>query len=272
MNDGNIASLKTGGVLAVGDSFTAGSGVKNHEAWPAQLETIIDTPVINASSGGWGTDQIILRAEQLAPKVLPETIIISLLAQDSLRNSYDLYGVGYKPWFEIKNEELVLNGVPVPQLQDQPVWLGPLRSIFGYSWFVHSTMMKIAPFWWANVSLRYNRVLTNEQGIEVSCKLMERLAKMATDTGIRIVVVMQYGGQESIDETPPWYGKDVSKCTAIAGLEILDTHAPLHQVSKENYDKFVRLWIDEGGQLGHMSSAGNQFIAKLIADRYFSSP
>ena len=52
-------------ILAVGDSFTAGSGVKDNETWPAILEKIIETKVYNAGAGGWGVDQMYLRAENL---------------------------------------------------------------------------------------------------------------------------------------------------------------------------------------------------------------
>lgn len=269
MNGDTVVPSVHGSVLAVGDSFTAGSGVKNAETWPAQLEKIIHEPILNGSSGGWGTDQIVLRAEQLIEKIHPKTIIISLLAQDSLRNSFDLYGIGYKPWFKIETGELTLQGVPVPKVEEKPVWFGPIRQIFGRSWLVHSSMMRIAPLWWANVSLTYHRALTNKEGIEVSCKLMDRLAEMSKKTGIKVLTVMQYGAQESLNETPPWYGRDVDECISEAGLETLDTHAPLHQVSKDDHEKFVRFWLNEGGQLGHMSPEGNRFIASLIKEQYF---
>src|SRR5262245_52776777 len=39
--------IRTGGMLAVGDSFTAGSEVRDNETWPAHLERMIGVPVVN---------------------------------------------------------------------------------------------------------------------------------------------------------------------------------------------------------------------------------
>jgi hypothetical protein len=69
------SSARPGGILVVGDSFTAGSEVSDEETWPAQLEGMVQTPVLNAGVGGWGVDQMVLRAEHLRT-VKPNAIII----------------------------------------------------------------------------------------------------------------------------------------------------------------------------------------------------
>ena len=61
--------LPAGAILAVGDSFTAGAEVGDRETWPAFLEGILRRPVINGATGGWGTDQIVLRTEDLVPRL-----------------------------------------------------------------------------------------------------------------------------------------------------------------------------------------------------------
>ena len=55
-NGNDATELRAGGVLAVGDSFTAGSEVHDHQTWPAQLEGLIGQPVMNGGVGGYGTD------------------------------------------------------------------------------------------------------------------------------------------------------------------------------------------------------------------------
>jgi hypothetical protein len=57
---------RSGGILVSGASFTAGSEVKDDEPWPVQLETLIGKPVVNGAIGGFGADQIIMRAEEIA--------------------------------------------------------------------------------------------------------------------------------------------------------------------------------------------------------------
>src|SRR5262245_17346754 len=72
----NEKVVRTGGILAVGDSFTQGWEVDDDETWPSYLEKLADVPVINAGVGGYGTDQIVLRAEQLLPIVQPKILVI----------------------------------------------------------------------------------------------------------------------------------------------------------------------------------------------------
>jgi hypothetical protein len=57
MNQTEIRPLRRGGILAVGDSFTAGSGVRDEEAWPARLEQLVGEPVTNGAAGGYGVDR-----------------------------------------------------------------------------------------------------------------------------------------------------------------------------------------------------------------------
>ncbi|MGE3521017.1 MAG: hypothetical protein AB7J63_18905, partial [Vicinamibacterales bacterium] len=75
MNENAVRPLPRGAILAVGDSFTAGSEVDNAESYPAHLEDLLGTPVLNAGSGGWGVDQMVLQSEKLIPVLEPTTLI-----------------------------------------------------------------------------------------------------------------------------------------------------------------------------------------------------
>src|SRR2546430_4450444 len=63
--------------LVVGDSFAFGDEVLDSESWPAVLERAIDAPVVNAAMAGFGLDQSVLRAEQLAPPFAPPHVLVS---------------------------------------------------------------------------------------------------------------------------------------------------------------------------------------------------
>ena len=56
-------------ILAVGDSFTFGDEVNDGQTWPAQLQLLTGRRVLNGGVSGYGFDQIVLRAEQLAAKI-----------------------------------------------------------------------------------------------------------------------------------------------------------------------------------------------------------
>jgi hypothetical protein len=261
-------ALPKGSVLAVGDSFTAGSGVRDEHTWPAQLEGLLGRPVINAAAGAWGVDQMVLRSEQLARIVSPSVVIVGILAQDSLRNSFDVYGGGFKPWFEVVDGTPVLKGVPVPRFEQQPIQLGWSREILGHSWFVHWAMLRLGFLdRWVTNDNRYRRVMSDEDGVKVSCALMQRLrSKHQGD----VIVVLLWGADEARQPQPPWYGPPVIECAREAGIAALDLHSPLHEISQTDRSRFESLWIDEGGVLGHPSAAGQTLIARLLHERFFA--
>ena len=69
-------------ILAVGDSYTAGYAVKDDETWPADLERRLRHRVLNGGVHGYGLDQAVLRAEKLAKRFHPHTIVLAFIAHD----------------------------------------------------------------------------------------------------------------------------------------------------------------------------------------------
>src|SRR6185312_14962905 len=97
MNQAEVRPLPRSAILAVGDSFTFGAEVEDSQSWPAALERIVGTPVVNGGVGGYGSDQIVLRAEQLMAELQPRTVIVSFLDGDILRAGYSLFHGALKP-------------------------------------------------------------------------------------------------------------------------------------------------------------------------------
>lgn len=265
MNENKIIPLRTGGVLAVGDSFTAGSGVRDDEAWPAKLESLLNQPVINGSAGAYAVDQIVLRAEQLLPVVKPKTLIIGVLSQDSLRNNFSVYGGGYKPYFEIQQDRLELKNVPVPRVETVPLKLDWAREILGRSYIVDAIIAGLNwQDWWVDNRFRYRQIHGDKVGPDISCKLIDRLLQLGRDHGMRPMIVMMYGAAEIETNPPPWYATTVVDCAKSKGIDLVDSYQPTRAILEKDRPAFVRLWLNEGGQLGHLSPEGNEFIAKLV--------
>ncbi|HXP03474.1 MAG TPA: hypothetical protein VN808_05090, partial [Stellaceae bacterium] len=130
-------TLPIGGILASGDSFTFGSDVSNAESWPAYLETITGTPVVNAAVPGWGADQIVMRAEDMIGIARPQTLIVGFQLYSIGLAEEEIHFGAHKPYYTIENNQLVLHNVPVPPFVGHPSELGFLRGTLGYSYAIY---------------------------------------------------------------------------------------------------------------------------------------
>jgi len=267
MNSGEIKPVPTGAILAVGDSFTAGSEVGDRHSWPAQLERLLQEPVVNAGVGGWAADQIVLRAEELAPVLKPHTIVVSFLADDILRSGYRVYGSANKPWFDIdSNGELVRHNNPVPVFSGKPSETG--FSLFGYFHLVTFVMDRVGLGTWLRRG--DENVENGNDPVAVSCKLLERAHKTFSSQDIRMIFLLQHGGDDRHDRTSQKPHADkVIACAREAGIETIDTWPPLLEEYQKGFPSYKKLFVmhDNDRLYGHMSSMGNALIAGLVADK-----
>jgi hypothetical protein len=65
----------TGGVMAVGDSWTFGYGVDFTDSFPGQLQEQTGVPVVVAASPAYGTAQALLLAQRWVDRVKPRAIV-----------------------------------------------------------------------------------------------------------------------------------------------------------------------------------------------------
>ena len=127
--------------------------------------------------------------------------------------------------------------------------------------------MRLVPKEWVHDSYRYKQIYSYEEGVEVSCHLMDHLLRLREEYKLRVVVAMQYGAAQSSGKQDPIYGPVVLRCAQQRGLETLESYPALKLLADQNPHRFVGLWLNEGGQLGHMSADGNKLIAELFRDR-----
>jgi hypothetical protein len=259
----------TGGkILAVGDSFTAGSEVADKDSWPAHLSRILSTNVYNGAVGGWGTDQIILRAKQLIPLVKPKTVILGFLASDIERAGYKIFGGGAKPYFEIVNDQLIRYNkpVPIPSMYRQDI--SKAYRLMGYSYMLFQIFSKLRPIEKNYFGKQHYETIDNDV-VAVTCKLLNQLAIANVNSNIKTLLVMQYGGQiNSTMDNPPVFAQRVSKCASSFGIEVIDEFLSLQKIAKQNPLEFKKYYVMHSNDsiYGHMSSKGNLHIASLISN------
>lgn len=264
--------LARGEILASGDSFTAGSEVSDHESWPAHLETILGRPVMNGGNGGYGTDQIVVRAEQLMDVLQPEIVVLGFFDQDILRAGFSRYGEN-KLYYVDTSDGLELKNVPVPPpdenkaLDSEP---GLIETL--YLPAVITSAVSGKPIFVKPPS-SYRKI--SNDPVTVSCALLDRIKRKTLAADTHLILVMQYGGQvhhTRVDR--PAHAQLVLDCARDLAIPVIDEFDAIRAISEESSKALQSLYVMGAGEFnfGHMSSAGNQLVAGLIADAIAELP
>lgn len=110
-------------IVAVGDSFTWGENtwsevISNEETFTAIMERKRErTEVLNLGVHGWGTDQQYLYLKDFGLRFQPDVVLLGFYEGDMQRNGMKFFSFA-KPYFELTNGSLELQGVPVPSLEE----------------------------------------------------------------------------------------------------------------------------------------------------------
>jgi hypothetical protein len=265
MNRSEISALHQQAILAVGDSFTQGSEVDDDATWPAQLERSIDEPVLNGGVAGYGTDQIVLRAEGLMATLAPKTIILSFLSSDISRAQLSKYSGALKPYFLVRDGQLVPMSQPVPSPSERtPVTVEFPRNLLGYSYLVTWTMARLGIEQWFQIE---KNARVEGDSTEVTCLLLGRLKRETDRRNVRLMLVMQWPGEEVADlENRPPYAVSVLRCAVDMGMQAIDTWDTLKAAAAQRPGGFLDLYY-RGSNVAyrHMTPAGNAVIADVVA-------
>jgi len=260
--------VQTGAILAVGDSFTEGWEVEDEESWPAQLEQKINKVVLNAGVGGYGTDQVILRAEQLLPILKPKTLIVGFLDFDIYRTGHSHFG-SPKPYFTIENDSLKYHPPALLKPRSERGTLTAIsygiRDALGHLAVIDFLLSRVAPgFWYGDERREYTKAPNDP--VRVTCLLLERLKKQTDSEGIRLVLFMQYYATAVIaDDEPPESADKVVTCAESLKIEVVDQFAPLRAAAGNDRNKIAPFYVFDGKNFGHMSPKGNEHAAGVLA-------
>jgi hypothetical protein len=244
-------------ILAVGDSFTYGDEVNDGQTWPAQLQQLTGRRVLNAGVSGYGFDQIVLRAEQLAAKYKPSAIVVSFIADDIRRTEMRRLWSADKPYFVIEDGKLRLRGVPVPPRAEAGSTLSFWQWTLGYSYLVEVILRRLDQLhdWYGD----HKRVAAPGTGEHLSCLLTARLAELQKQSGAKVIVLAEY---DPVVWDDPAFAAEQQRmtrglldCAAKNGLTTIDSFDTLAVTGAPR--KLYVTW--------HMNEPGNRLIAGLVA-------
>jgi lysophospholipase L1-like esterase len=246
-------------ILAVGDSFTYGEEVNDGQSWPAQLALLTGRRVLNGGVSGYGFDQIVLRAEQLAARYKPGVIVASFIADDIRRTEMRRLWSADKPYFVIEDGKLVLRGVPVPPRAEPGSTLSFWQWTLGYSHLFDFILRRLDLLhdWYGD----HKRAQAPGTGEYLACLLTARLAELQRSSGARVIVMAEY--DPVVWDDPAFAAeqqrmtKGLLDCAAKNGLATIDSFDALAATRAPR--KLYVTW--------HMNEPGNRLIAGLVAQK-----
>lgn len=244
-------------IVTVGDSFTFGDQVSDAESWPAQLQEFSGARVINGGVFGYGIDQSYLRMLRLAEQFHPDIIVYSFILDDINRAEMSERTAVAKPYFDIaENGDLVLMDSHMPSEMPPPPTLDPVRKVLGYSYLLHKLMRKAFPHYWLEGSWRTTKVHT--KGMEVACGIFKKMNEYAVKENISIYVLVQYGQYDLAMQRDA--NQKGTACIDRQAIRVVDLYGPLSDLRQRDQQEFKSLFQ------GHMTKAGNAFVARLLLD------
>jgi hypothetical protein len=240
-------------ILAVGDSFTFGEALNDRDTWPAGLQRLTGRSVLNGGVSGYGFDQIVLRAERLAPICRPGVIVAGFIADDIMRTEMRRLWGRDKPWFALDDGRLVARGVPVP---NDPARGGGARLWRAYERVVRRLDPHLQH--WLGYHVRVHPAGAGEA---IAAALTGRLATLQSAAGVRVILLALYdafawrgapGGGEQRR-----MARRVLDAAARQGLVVIDSFDAL--AAEPDPAALYATW--------HMNARGNLAIARLLAAR-----
>lgn len=244
-------------ILAVGDSFTFGDQVSDAMTWPAQLEQLLQRPVHNGGVFGYSFAQTVLRAERLLDELPVDTVVCSLIPDDLKRCELSRRFTPM-PWFALEDGHLQLRGVPVPDTSvDNDLDHQYVRRALGYSALLDMVLWNAAPSWWVGQE-REVREHPPGTGLLLGTKLLERLAARCRSANARLLLVLQ-GPAPEMPAGVPVRAPELLAHGRSLGILTLDLATRFRNLADADPTLDGRFFA------GHMTPAGNQWVAEQIA-------
>lgn len=234
-------------IVAVGDSFTFGDQVHDHESWPAALERELERPTLNAGVFGYSLGQAVLRAERVLSTTNAEWLVLGLFEDDIRRNEFSKR-YSPIPCFDAVDGQLVVHAPGYGIVIDEEEQASrDFKNLLGYSALLEAVLYNASPAWWLT-NEKEHRALPVGRGAEASLLLMDRLAKSCADRDCRWVFVLI--GDRAGDDA-----RRVMDRAAAAGAVLVDLSAECARdpaLAERMFD-------------GHLTAEGNAWTAELVA-------
>lgn len=249
-NNGTSFSSTKRPILAVGDSFTFGVEVLDHATWPAQLEHLLQSPVLNGGVFAYGVDQAFLRATLLMNTYEPKVVLLAFIGDDINRTEFSYYSA-WKPYFEYVEGELMLRNTPVPTGQAPEPQFATMRTVLSYSFLCSALLRRFADRWWYYGAIEKR----HDDGEAVTVELFTRLDALLRAKNARLAVIAlgtngRIGGNSRT--------RAIIERASQRGIQVLDLASEIEKAQSNGQQNLFATG-------GHYSPTGNKWVAARVA-------
>jgi len=259
-------------LICSGDSFTFSFGVDNAQTWCHLLSTLNPRlQTVNMAQGGYGIDQAYLWYKRDGGKLEHDIQIFAFITADFDRMQRGIF-LGYgKPLLKVKNDELIIDNVPVPRQGFILPWttpryqaaLGELRSVqvLRQTFFQNQDTSK-PPI--------------DEPAVQaVAEKILEDLVRLNRERGSRLVLVyLPVHSSHRPDLKTDTRRRYISQGAAANDVIFIDLVEDFRKLAEDEIDELFipNGAIDFPGAAGHYSARGNEYIANRLYEELMARP
>ena len=249
-------------LLFYGDSFVAGASPVPDRIPQIMDRLLPERSVLNYGVGGYGVDQIFLRYANTVGDFSAPTVLIGILTSDLDRSILGMR-TGQKPYFDIQDDRLVTQNLPILATTREYVDSHPPGI---NSYFIRFLMFRLRPLLPAEW---FDRVFSfdekHRKKLAVNRKILEDLGKDAGERGLSLGVVIFYSQEELAEES--WREGYLKETLQALDIPYLDTGVLLSDYAISQGIGLDALYYKENG---HPNALGNEAIAKGLVNWLYS--
>ena len=265
--------------VALGDSYTFGYGVNDHETFVHQLhaQSVAGFDYFNAGVPGYSTDQEALLLENELWSLQPQRVLLFVyLANDLLDNLREvpLQLRTAKPRFEPVGGELVLRNVSVPVNSEARIvpWMPVVLGEDSSRWstrtrleFRYELFRLLSPPWPAERDYRPELAERFAPAVTLFDQIVGGMARSCARRNVELTVVLLAGGTYyKVPRSPSAQYQDFFAREIVRHLQARSI--PVIHVAELMRERFAR----EGTGVfhpheGHLTAAGHRRVAEILA-------
>ncbi len=236
-------------IAIIGCSLTYGYGVNMEEAYPKELERLLNKKVsknievLNFGVNGYGLSQMLINYDKFVSRYNPDLVILQYYMPSVYRSNYTKMWATQKPTFKLKNGVLKLRNHPVPKDKFRPLEKWMIKNSVFYK-FIKDKLLKIEEL--RKLEFK-SQVYKNKELHRFNSEILKHLRGNIEKNNSRLIVFTLEQGS--------WFKKICSE----AKVEVFNIYdyADLNDWEKRGA-------IKNPPPVGHWSPLGNQYVAEAI--------